>query len=61
MVSGKQHGGFYKGEENFVPLKFSPTYPGIFFKMDFAPWHLGLRRLLWGRFCGQLHSMIWIV
>lgn len=29
--------------------------------MDFAPWHLGLRRLLWGRFCGQLHSVIWIV
>jgi hypothetical protein len=30
-------------------------------RMNFGPWHLGLKTLLWGRFCGQRHSLIWIV
>lgn len=28
--------------------------------LNFAPWHLGLKRLKWGRFCGQEHSLVWI-
>jgi hypothetical protein len=30
-------------------------------RMNFGPWHLGLKTLLWGRFCGERHSLIWIV
>jgi hypothetical protein len=29
--------------------------------LNFGPWHLGLKRLIWGRFCGQLHSLVWIL
>jgi hypothetical protein len=28
--------------------------------LNFAPWHLGLETLKWGRFCGQQHSLVWI-
>lgn len=28
--------------------------------LNFAPWHLGLITLKWGRFCGQKHSLVWI-
>ena len=26
-----------------------------------APWRLGITRLWWGRFCGDRHSLVWIV
>jgi hypothetical protein len=29
-------------------------------KLAFAPWHLGLAQLTWGRFCGERHSLAWI-
>lgn len=29
-------------------------------RIDFAPWRLGLQRLRWGRFCGAVHSLVWI-
>jgi hypothetical protein len=29
--------------------------------LDFGPWRLGLERLLWGRYCGHRHSLVWIV
>jgi hypothetical protein len=29
--------------------------------MDFGPWQLGLKALIWGRFCGSHSSLIWIV
>lgn len=29
-------------------------------QMNFAPWHLGLSRLDWGRFCGEANSLVWI-
>jgi hypothetical protein len=29
--------------------------------MDFGPWQLGLKTLIWGRFCGPHSSLIWIV
>ena len=29
-------------------------------RMNFAPWRLGLKKLVWGRFCGQRHSLVWI-
>lgn len=28
--------------------------------LNFAPWHLGLKTLKWGRFCGKRHSLVWI-
>ena len=28
--------------------------------MNFAPWHLGLDLLKWGRYCGPKHSLVWI-
>lgn len=28
--------------------------------LDVAPWHLGIDRLKWGRFCGEKHSLVWI-
>lgn len=28
--------------------------------MDVEPWKLGLKRLWWGRFCGERHSLVWI-
>jgi hypothetical protein len=28
--------------------------------LDGAPWRLGLQALLWGRFCGERHSLVWI-
>jgi hypothetical protein len=28
--------------------------------MNFGPWHLGLRSLKWGRFCGESCSLVWI-
>lgn len=28
--------------------------------LNLAPWHLGLKTLKWGRFCGQKHSLVWI-
>lgn len=29
--------------------------------MEGWPWRLGLSRLFWGRFCGNSHSVVWIV
>jgi hypothetical protein len=29
--------------------------------MTVAPWRLGIERLWWGRFCGERHSLVWIV
>jgi hypothetical protein len=29
--------------------------------MTIAPWQLGIKRLRWGRFCGNRHSLVWIV
>jgi hypothetical protein len=29
--------------------------------MTVAPWRLGIARLWWGRFCGDRHSLVWIV
>src|SRR5262249_7828194 len=29
--------------------------------MTVAPWRLGIDRLWWGRFCGDCHSLVWIV
>jgi hypothetical protein len=29
--------------------------------MTVAPWRLGIERLWWGRFCGDRHSLVWIV
>ena len=41
------------------------TYEGLgyveFLSMTIAPWHLGLRTLLWGRFVSEHHSVVWIV
>jgi hypothetical protein len=28
--------------------------------LDLPPWKLGLRRLYWGRHCGERHSLVWI-
>ncbi len=28
--------------------------------LDFGPWHLGIRRLKWGRFCGSRHDLVWL-
>lgn len=28
--------------------------------LDFGPWQLGMKRLRWGRFCGERHSLVWI-
>lgn len=28
--------------------------------LNFGPWHLGMKQLKWGRFCGQEHSLVWI-
>src|SRR5262249_3059708 len=30
-------------------------------RMTIAPWRLGIGRLWWGRFCGDRHSLVWIV
>src|SRR5262245_19565399 len=30
-------------------------------RMTVAPWRLGIDRLWWGRFCGDQHSLVWIV
>ena len=30
-------------------------------RMTVAPWRLGIDRLWWGRFCGDEHSLVWIV
>ena len=29
--------------------------------LDIPPWRLGIERLWWGRFCGETHSLVWIV
>lgn len=28
--------------------------------INFAPWHLGMKGLKWGRFCGKKNSLVWI-
>lgn len=41
---------------------FSPAARGYLEKLtlNFGPWRLGMKRLKWGRFCGQEHSLVWI-
>ena len=29
--------------------------------LDFGPWKLGLKTLIWGRFCSQQTSLVWII
>jgi hypothetical protein len=43
--------------------EYSPEARGYaeVLRLNFGPWTLGLRRLLWGRFCGPGHSFVWIV
>jgi hypothetical protein len=40
----------------------SPSARGYVEKLslNFSPWRLGLERLMWGRFCGVRHSLVWI-